>query len=338
MGCAGGNFPPECPADFSAIRRYRHPWVILAITAVITVFLAIGLPRVKFDSDIKSMIPANNHSLMIRDYYSKDSNFASNSTDFIGVESSDAFSVESLKYLRTITGEIDKINQSLPIDNVAKHFKFSKDDASLVVEAARSLGLNDQTISSNFLPIIQDASKSVQTFSWDSKAAIRIASAVAGVDPLKLYHLIENPIKKTQSLVNADYIINKDDALVSDKLLPNDIAITHEVARNVKERAASWNIYENVLYSKDGTLANLVVETSNTDAEATQSIVPCLKNILTAHQVPGITTYLDGEGIISNAMGETMRSDLLKLTPRIILIVLVVLFFASEISSVLFIR
>jgi len=33
-----------------------------------------------------------------------------------------------------------------------------------------------------------------------------------------------------------------------------------------------------------------------------------------------------------------MRSDLLKLTPLIILIVLVVLFFASEISSVLFIR
>jgi hypothetical protein len=293
---------------------------------MITAFLAIGLPKLKFDSGVKSMLPANNPAMMIRDYYANDGNFASYLSYFIGVESDNAFSVESLKYLRVITAEIDKANQSLPVDNVAKYMGLSKNDARLIVEAARGQGINDQTIASSFLPTIRDASKSAQSFSWDAATASRIAAASTGVDPFKFFHFVENPIKKTQSLVNADYIVNKDDELVSDKLLPSDVAITSEVARGVKERAASWNVYENVLYAKDGTLANLVVESSSTEQEVTESIAASLKAILSSHQAPGMTTYLDGESVISLTTGQTMKSDLVTLLPLIVLIVVLVLF------------
>jgi hypothetical protein len=306
---------------------FKHPWVVLLITGLITIFLGIGVPKVKFDNDLRAMLPANNHDLMVSDYYEDENAFGHSSFNYIGVESGDAFSVESLSYLRTIKAEIEKLNQTLPAQNVAKYLGVSTSEASSLIEAAHGKGINEQTMQSDFLPLVSDSAKAAIEFGWDAALAHRLAGAVHGVAPIKLYHVLENPIKKTQSLIDADYIVNRDDELVSEKLMADDAEITPAVAQETKNRAKSWNIYESTLYSKDGTMANMAVQLNNVDSDVLSSVASALKTILAEHKVAGLKTYLDGEGVIGGEMGLTMKADLKLLMPLVLLVVMFILFF-----------
>ena len=145
------------------------------------------------------------------------------------------------------------------------------------------MGVNADTMGSDFLPLLRDPAKSSKEFSWDDLASGRIARAALRADSLKLYHEIEAPIKKTQSLVDADYVEYKDDSLLSSKILDEGAEITPSVALEVKRRAQSWDIYKNAIYSEDGKLANMVVSMNNTDFAVMTSVASSLKAILAAN-------------------------------------------------------
>ncbi len=304
---------------------YRYPWVVLMISAGVTMFLAAGIPGVKFDNDLRSMIPSDDHELMISDYYEDEDLFGRSAADFIGVESPDAFSVSSLSYLRVLKEQIDRVNESLPVQSVAALLRVSPEDAVVLIGQLRSLGIN-QTSLAEFLPVAREAARAQREWGWQPGTAERLAKAVSRVDPGRLFRVSEPPIRSVQSLLDADYVVNREDALVTEKILPGNRAITPETAREVKSRAESWSLYQDTLYSRDGTLANVVVNVANGDMAVISSVATALKTILADHPSPGIRTYLDGEGVISREMGVTMLSDLTILMPLVVVTVGVILF------------
>ena len=110
-------------------RCYRRPWAVLAVVAVVTAFFALGVPKVKFSNDLRSMLPADNPAIRMNDYYEDESRFGHSAADYIGVESDDAFSVRSLQYLRTIKAEVERLNETLPVRDTAAYLGIGEKDA-----------------------------------------------------------------------------------------------------------------------------------------------------------------------------------------------------------------
>jgi len=272
------------------------------------------------------MLPADNHELLMNDYYEDEGRFGRGASVYIGVESADAFSVESLQYLRKLKNGIDALNAVLPAKNIAKALGLSVPESQKIVDAARSQGVNEQSFVTIFFPILKDPEQASKTFAWDQAFAKKVTHAIRTTDPSVLYQLVETPIKKIESLVDADYIANRDEALVSEKIVAEDSEITSEVAQQVKAKAASWDVYRDTLYSRDGTLSGMVIRLNSTNIDMANSIVEAIQIFLTQHPQVGIKAYLDGESVIATEMGTTMRSDLKLLMPLVILVVLLVLF------------
>ncbi len=99
---------------------YQHPRVILAVAAVLTLVLAAGIPFLKFDNNIRNMLPQHNRDLKVHDYYEDENRFGSSSLIFLGVESPDVYSEKSLAYFHLLKTKVEELNTILPGQNVAK--------------------------------------------------------------------------------------------------------------------------------------------------------------------------------------------------------------------------
>ncbi len=311
-------------------RLYRHPRLVLFLAFLVTLALGWALPKIQFDNSIRSMLPANNPDLMLDNFYEAESRFGKSSMIIVGVKSSDAFSTSTLKYLQTLTSAVQKLNRTLPAQQLSRWLGLSVKDAQQIVDAALDQGIGESDFIKTFYPWLLDPAQAEKNLGWKADLAQRIATASRGKNPEKYYAWLESPIRKTQSLINADYIANEDGSLVSDKLLPEGTDITPETAASLKLKAESWNIYRNVLYSQDGRFATMIIQPKTEDADVQLSLVSAIQQILNTHHEAGITTYLDGEPVISSDMGTTLKSDLALLMPLVILVVLVVLFLSFK--------
>jgi predicted RND superfamily exporter protein len=311
-------------------RFYKHPKIILLIGLAVTVFFGWALPKLQFDNSIRSMLPANNPDLQLDNYYEAESRFGKSSFIIVGIKSADAFSVPSLEYLQSLNKDVLKLNRTLPAKGLGKWLGIDKADAQQIVDASLDQGVDSDSFNKSFYPLLTDPAKAQKNFGWDKALAERVAHACQDRDPVKFWEWLETPIRKTQSLVNADYIANEDDSLVSEKLLPEGTKITPEVAQALKAKAESWNIYHNVLYSPDGKLSTLIIQPKTEDADVQLSLVDAVSQVIQKHAQPGITTYLDGEPVISSDMGVTLRSDLALLMPLVVVVVLLVLYLSFK--------
>ncbi len=311
-------------------RLYRHPRLVLFLAFAVTLALGWALPKIQFDNSIRSMLPANNPALMLDNYYEAESRFGKSSMIIVGVKSQDAFSPATLTYLQKLTAKVQKLNRTLPAQQLSRWLGLSVKDAQQIVDAALDQGLDAKDFVKTFYPWLIDPAQSMKNLGWKAPLAQRIAKASRDKDPVKFYAWLESPIRKTQSLINADYIANEDGSLVSDKLLPEGTVITPEVAASLKAKAESWSIYRNVLYSQDDRFATLIIQPKTEDADVQLSLVTAIQQVLNQDHTAGITTYLDGEPVISSDMGTTLKSDLALLMPLVILVVLVVLFLSFK--------
>jgi predicted RND superfamily exporter protein len=305
---------------------FRKPLPIVIIAVVLTLGFAVGVPSIKFDNSIKSMLPTNNRSRVVHDYYEDEDRFGASDMILVGIDTDDAYSVKTLTYLKGIEDAVNAVNATLPGKDMAKLLKVSEKDGATVVEALRTVGINEGNYTDTLLPLIASADKLESTFGWDKAFAEKIAKAAASVAPQKLlYEYYENPIDKTQSILTADFIKCENDELVVQKLNEKGDFSPESIA-TLKDRVASWDIYHQALVSDDGKLVTVLVslKTSNTALKA--EVNRAVTKILDDQKNAGFKTYIDGEPVIEEMISSQMFSDIFVLIPLVVIMVLGILY------------
>lgn len=307
-------------------KAFRKPWPIVIAAIAATVFFAFGVPKLKFDNNIKTMLPSTSVDLTVHDYYEDENRFGASDMIFVGVASDDAYSEATLGYLRSIEAAIASLDKSLPGQDVAKLLRLSPEEGAKVVEALRGVGINQLNYKETLAPLVASPDKLAQSFGWDAPFAAKVAKGAAKVDAKKLYSAFESPIAKTESIVSADYLAYEDDSLVVKKLLAEDEAIGPATGAGLKERVRSWDIYKDALVSEDGKLATVLVSLNTHDIDIKGALNRALTETLKAKADPAFKTYLDGEPVIEEMISRYMVQDIILLMPLVVIVVLGILF------------
>jgi len=193
---------------------YRRPKIVLAVALVLTLVLATGIPFLKFDNNIRNMLPGQSRDLKVNDYYEDESRFGNSSFVFLGVESGDVFDKKTLSYIHLLQTKIEALNDTLPVQNVASLLALTPEEASKLVEGLKNLGINEVNFRQEMVPVVTSAPALKEKLGLDDALALKVAHAAARVDLAALYHRFEQPIHKIEDLINADSISDRDDSLV----------------------------------------------------------------------------------------------------------------------------
>jgi len=137
-------------------------------------------------------------------------------------------------------------------------------------------------------------------------------------------------VKSVTSLINAEYITSKDDAIVVEKLLKKDFTGTQEEISELKRRLLSWDMYERALFSDDFTATQILIPLSinSEQASSKQTSEYFIKIRDIAHNIFDnyATVHVTGMPVIIATVNEAMNADLKLLIPVVILVVLLILF------------
>jgi uncharacterized protein len=310
-------------------KAFKKPFIIIAIAVIITAFFAIALPSIKFDNNIKTMIPKNNIDIRIQDYYEDESRFGSSALIYFGIETNKidgAYELKTLQYVKKIKDEIENLNLTLPQKNLAKLFNIPEDESRKVIDSINQMGINKSNYETELIPVLSDSKKMQEKFGWDAGFADKIQKAVSKIGNKKsIYDLYEIPVNKTECLVNADYIAYEEDSLVVKKIIPDE-ELTPENIEGLKERTASWNMYQDTIVSRDGKLTTIFVKLNSTNNLVVPTLNSEIYRILKENNEGGFEIYTDGETIITDNISKYMHSDMMVLMPAVVLVVLLILF------------
>jgi predicted RND superfamily exporter protein len=139
-------------------------------------------------------------------------------------------------------------------------------------------------------------------------------------------------VKEVTSLVNADYICSREDAIVVEKLVGSGFSGTSEEIAELKRRLLSWDMYERALFSDDFTATQILIPLSIKSEEAGSSEVAetfiQIRDIARETFAGYASVYVTGMPVIAATINEAMNADLKLMIPLVVLVVLVVLFFS----------
>lgn len=308
----------------SGTKLYRSPRLILAISLLLTLAFGLGIPQIRFDNDVRAMLPAGNADVEVNNYYESEDQFGNSNLIFIGVESADAYSPEALGYVRDLQTRIESLNETLPLKNLAKLLSITEAEAAQVREGFGGLGWNAFSAAEVLDPLVADPSQLASATGLDPVLAERVAAWVKKNHAVDLFRVWEAPIKSIQSLAEADDIVNEDDTLKVKKLVEGEL--TPEAIVTLKAKVAAWPVYQDGLVSRDGTLSALLVTLSNPSKTVQTSVDFAIEDILAEMKQDGFTTYLDGESVIADQIGKYMFADMAVLVPLVVFVVLGILF------------
>jgi predicted RND superfamily exporter protein len=139
-------------------------------------------------------------------------------------------------------------------------------------------------------------------------------------------------VKEVTSLVSADYICSRGDAVVVEKLVGDDFSGTGGEIAELKRRLLSWDMYERALFSDDFTATQILIPlTIDSDEAGSAEVSEIFMRIRDAARETFsdyASVYVTGMPVISATINEAMNADLKLLLPLVILVVLTVLFFS----------
>jgi len=304
---------------------YKNPWPLLLVTLAITVFFALGMPKLTIDNDVKSMLPANEPTRMLTELYDSEANFGSSNGALIAIEAQDIFSLDTLTYIKKVTDELSTLNKTLPVRQLAQVLNLSEAEAQRVLDDLHSVGINDLNYPTQMVDLLRTPDATVKKFAWDQALANKVAQAASAVDPAKLFAVYDTPLGLIQSLVTADFITAEDDALVAQKLIANQNP-TPESIVGLKERVQSWDTYEGTLVAKDLSMTAVTVMLKTKDADVKAMFNTDLVQII-ANPPAGIRVSISGEPVILDHLAAMMAQDMPTLIPLMILVLILILFF-----------
>ena len=294
---------------------------------MLTLGFAVGIPSIKFDNSIKSMLPTNNRSRVVHDYYEDEDRFGASDMILVGIDTDDAYSVKTLTYLKGLEDAINTINATLPGKDIAKLLKISAQDGATVIESLRTVGINEGNYQDTLLPLITSADKLESTFGWDKAFCGENRESRGDRRAPRNFSTNITKIRSTRRRASwtADYIKCENDELVVQKLNEKGDFSPESIAA-LKARVASWDIYHKALVSDDGKLVTVLVslKTSNTALKA--EVNRAVTKILADQKNAEFKTYIDGEPVIEEMISSQMFSDIFVLIPLVVIMVLGILY------------
>ncbi|WP_461246593.1 efflux RND transporter permease subunit, partial [Treponema sp. R6D11] len=158
---------------------------------------------------------------------------------------------------------------------------------------------------------------------FDADFINRISDYTAEIEEIPI-------VKSVTSLINAEYITSKDDAIVVEKLLKSDFTGAQEEITELKRRLLSWDMYERALYSDDFTATQILIPLSINSEQAsskqTSEYFIKIRDIAHKNFDSCATVHVTGMPVIIATVNEAMNADLKLLIPVVILVVLLILF------------
>jgi predicted RND superfamily exporter protein len=134
------------------------------------------------------------------------------------------------------------------------------------------------------------------------------------------------------SIMTTDYITAEGDAIVVTDLVDAGFAGTAEEIARLKQRIASWDLYEGSLVSDDFSATQILVpiDVSQIDAGKPEVIAALTGIRQIAHEMfDGLANvYITGQPVMSAIITESMFNDVSLLIPLVVLVLLGVLFFS----------
>ena len=148
----------------------------------------------------------------------------------------------------------------------------------------------------------------------------------------ELTKVIENiaDVKEVTSLTNADYIAGTAEGMKVEELVPDSPKSKQDIY-NLKEKLLAWDLYENNLYTKGLDATQIQVKLKKElPIESKEKVYQQIKNKLTDYKNNNFEFYLAGSPAINVLMGNNMESDLRRLVPFVIAVVLIVLYLSFK--------
>lgn len=139
-------------------------------------------------------------------------------------------------------------------------------------------------------------------------------------------------VDSVASMIDTDYIDGVGDSVVVEPLVPRDFSGSAPELALLRERLASWDMYRRAIVSDDlrATQVIITLDVSTEEAGSPATIAACreFKRLAGAEGFEGTSIYIAGFTVVSDAVNEATRRDLIILVPLVILVVVGVLTFS----------
>ncbi|MGM0501274.1 MAG: efflux RND transporter permease subunit [Bacillota bacterium] len=133
-------------------------------------------------------------------------------------------------------------------------------------------------------------------------------------------------VEEVTSLTNADYIEGTTEGMKVQELL-REVPTNEEEVLKVKEKLLSWQLYQGNLYSRNLKETQIRVKLKKElTINEKEEVYNNLNQVLNNHETGNLKFYVAGSPAINVLMGNNMESDLRRLVPFVIAIVLAVLY------------
>ncbi|NRA23316.1 MAG: MMPL family transporter, partial [Oleispira sp.] len=138
--------------------------------------------------------------------------------------------------------------------------------------------------------------------------------------------------RRVDSLINYQRIESRDDELIIDDLVRENIELTPSVIAEIKSYVKQQPRLINNLVSEDGDLSIVVVSLTlpKDDEAATKVLVTHARDMLEKLAVGGIKVELFGTTVINLALAEAVERDMAMLIPLSYLLIFVAIFLLSR--------
>jgi predicted RND superfamily exporter protein len=137
-------------------------------------------------------------------------------------------------------------------------------------------------------------------------------------------------VKEVTSLTNADYIEGTAAGMTVEALV-EDLPESEEELLKIKEKLLSWDLYRGNLYSEDLESTQISLKLKPGLAiETKEEVYNQLTNRIDSYKNQQLDFYLAGNPAVNVLMGENMESDLKRLVPIVIAVVLLALFLSFK--------
>ena len=137
-------------------------------------------------------------------------------------------------------------------------------------------------------------------------------------------------VRNVSNLLNTDFIQNKNGNIEVEKISDRP-PVSEEEIIDIKNKLVSWEVFKGHLYSEDFTSTTLTVNLlTGINESDTEVVCREIINIKEKYNGKSLEIYLTGDPIIDTEMNKYMEKDLGLLLPLIIIVLLIVLFFAFK--------
>ncbi|HOP65192.1 MAG TPA: hypothetical protein PK906_17570, partial [Spirochaetota bacterium] len=192
---------------------YRRPKTTALCGIITTVFFASAIPFIEFDNDVKNFLALDHPHRVMNDRLNE--TFGSSEMILVGVESDNAYSKETIEYIRWLKGEIEKLNWGYPVRSISGEFGLTPDEAQTLIDAVNSYEIQGREAMKS---LFASPESMMSELFWEKDFSEKIAGKVKKFSVERLLQLYRFPVSEIKSVNNTDFIRGEGERFVVEKL------------------------------------------------------------------------------------------------------------------------